>query len=133
MELADIQAALGPGEPAFRAQQIYRALYRQRVGDLAAISNLPKTLRARLADEFPLGLPEIAKRYDSADGTVRYLLQLSDGKTVETVWMPESKNRDADKAKSIDRDDESSELDWDRATICISSQVGCLPSIVSSA
>jgi 23S rRNA (adenine2503-C2)-methyltransferase len=126
MELADIQAALGPAEPAFRAQQIYRALYRQRVGDLAAISNLPKILRARLADEFPIGLPEISKRYDSMDGTVRYLLKLSDGKTVETVWMPESKNRDADRTKSVDRDDdESSENDWNRATICISSQVGC--------
>src|SRR5579863_856351 len=103
MELADIQAALGVGHPPFRARQIYDAVYRQRIADLAAISNLPKPLRARLSDDLPLGLPEIERRYDSADGTVRFLLRLADGKTVETVWMPED----------------------DRATICISSQIGC--------
>jgi 23S rRNA (adenine2503-C2)-methyltransferase len=73
------------------------------VPDLAGISNLPKPLRARLSDDLPLGLPEVERRYDSADGTVRFLLRLTDGKTVETVWMPED----------------------DRATICISSQIGC--------
>lgn len=103
MELSDIRSALGPAEPAFRAQQIYDAVYRKRVENWDAISNLPKSLRARLADELPLGLPDVEKRYMSADGTVRYLLRLGDGKTVETVWMPEG----------------------DRATICISSQVGC--------
>jgi len=99
MELTDIQQALGPAQPGFRARQIYDAVYRQRVTDASAISNLPKSLRG----ELELGLPEIDKRYDSVDGTRRYLLRLSDGKTVETVWMPEG----------------------DRSTICISSQVGC--------
>jgi 23S rRNA (adenine2503-C2)-methyltransferase len=103
MELADIRAALGTDQPPFRARQIYDAVYRQRVADLAGISNLPKPLRARLSDDLPLGLPEVERRYDSADGTVRFLLRLADGKTVETVWMPED----------------------DRATICISSQIGC--------
>src|SRR5712691_12210149 len=108
MELADIQAALGAGHPPFRARQIYDAVYRQRVPDLAGISNLPKPLRARLAGDLPLGLPEVERRYDSADGTVRFLLRLADGKTIETVWMPESAAEGAD-----------------RATICISSQIGC--------
>ncbi len=103
MELTDIQRALGGTEPAFRARQIYEAVYRRRVTDPAAISNLPKALRARLESDLPLGLPEIERRYDSTDGTRRYLLKLADGKTVETVWMPEG----------------------DRSTICISSQVGC--------
>src|SRR6204780_304096 len=103
MELTDIQQALGNAEPGFRARQIYEAVYRRRVTDLAAISNIPRALRARLGLELPLGLPEIERRYDSADGTRRYLLRLSDGKTVETVWMPEG----------------------ERSTICISSQVGC--------
>ena len=71
--------------------------------DVAAISNLPKSLRDRLGSELPLGLPEIEKRFESTDGTRRYLLRLADGKTVETVWMPEG----------------------ERSTICISSQVGC--------
>jgi len=103
MELTDIQQALGNTEPAFRARQIYEAVYRRRVTDVSAISNLPKALRARLGSDLPLGLPEIERRYDSTDGTRRYLLRLEDGKTVETVWMPEG----------------------ERSTICISSQVGC--------
>lgn len=103
MDLADFEALLGPGEPRFRAAQVYDVLYRQRVTKLDAISNIPKSLRARLTEEFDLGLPEIERRFDSADGTRRYLLRLSDGKTVETVWMPEA----------------------GRSTICISSQVGC--------
>jgi 23S rRNA (adenine2503-C2)-methyltransferase len=103
MELVDIREALGTDHPPFRARQIYDAVYRQRVADLTAVSNLPKPLRARLSGDLPLGLPEVDRHYDSTDGTVRFLLRLADGKTVETVWMPEE----------------------DRATICISSQIGC--------
>src|SRR5271163_1633113 len=89
MELADLRVALGPAEPAFRAQQIYDAVYRRRVTDFATISTISKVLRDRLARELSLGLPAVSRRYDSADGTRRYLLELDDGKTVETVWMPE--------------------------------------------
>jgi 23S rRNA (adenine2503-C2)-methyltransferase len=103
MELTDIQQALGTSEPSFRARQIYEAVYRRKITDTAHISNLPKALRARLESDLPLGLPAIERRYDSTDGTRRYLLRLADGKTVETVWMPEG----------------------ERSTICISSQVGC--------
>jgi 23S rRNA (adenine2503-C2)-methyltransferase len=99
MELADLSAVLGPDEPEFRARQIYDAVYRRRVTDLDRISNLPKPLRSRLS----LGLPEVERRFESTDGTRRYLLKLADGKTVETVWMPEG----------------------ERSTICISSQIGC--------
>src|ERR1700721_671378 len=89
MELTDIQQALGSTEPTFRARQIYEAVYRRRATDLSAISNLPKALRARLGSDLPLGLPQIERRYDSIDGTRRYLLRLGDGKTAGTVWMPE--------------------------------------------
>jgi 23S rRNA (adenine2503-C2)-methyltransferase len=106
MELADIQAALGASLPAFRARQIYDAVYRQRVAHLSAVSTLPKPLRERLEQEYPLGMPVVERQYDSADGTRRYLLKLADGKTVETVWMP-------------------GEGEAERATVCISSQVGC--------
>jgi 23S rRNA (adenine2503-C2)-methyltransferase len=109
MELVDLQALLGPDEPAFRARQIYDAVYRRRVTDLAQISSLPKNFRERLAHDLPLGLPTIERRYDSKDGTRRYLLKLVDGKTVETVWMPEG---DLGTGPA-------------RSTICISSQVGC--------
>ena len=71
-----------------------------------AVLTLPKALRDRLDREFSLGMPAVARQYDSADGTRRYLLRLDDGRTVETVWMP-------------------AEGGSDRATICISSQVGC--------
>ncbi len=103
MELADLQTALGPDLPSFRARQIYDAVYRRKVVDLSSVSSLPKTLRDKLAAELPVGVPAIEKRFQSTDGTRRYLLRLDDGKTVETVWMPEA----------------------ERSTICISSQVGC--------
>src|SRR4029077_16920751 len=115
--------ALGAALPAFRARQIYDAVYRQRAAHIDAISTLPKPLRAGLAGEFSVGLPEVERRYDSTDGTVRYLLKLADGKTVETVWMPESKTRESERHPAGDSGEE--EHDWDRATICISSQVGC--------
>jgi 23S rRNA (adenine2503-C2)-methyltransferase len=103
MELTDIREALGPEQPAYRAKQIYDAVYRGEASDLVRITVLPKDLRQDLAARHPLGLPEIARIYDSADGTRRYLLRLEDGRTVETVLMPEG----------------------ERDTICISSQVGC--------
>ena len=75
MEVADIQTALerasGAAQPAFRARQVYEAVYRHRVADLGAISNLPKPLRAKLAEEFPLGLPTVERKFESVDGTIR--------------------------------------------------------------
>src|SRR5215471_6854562 len=103
MDLADLRKALGPEQPAYRAKQVYEAVYRHPVEDLVQVTTLPSKLRNELADRHPLGLPRIAQLYRSADGTKRYLLQLEDGKTVETVLMPEG----------------------ERDTICISSQVGC--------
>jgi len=131
MELVDLRAALGPAEPAFRAQQIYDAVYRRRVTDFAAISTISKAFRDRLARELPLGLPEVDRRYDSVDGTRRYLLKLSDGKTVETVWMPESPSsptRQGGAQASFGGADATIRERSDtveRSTICISSQVGC--------
>jgi len=103
MELSDLREALGPERPGYRAKQIYEALYRNQAADFVQISTLPAAMRADLAAHHTVGLPEIAHVYDSADGTRRYLLRLDDGKTVETVLMPEG----------------------ERDTICISSQVGC--------
>src|ERR1035441_1719239 len=103
MELSELRQVLPADQPAYRAAQIYRAIYRQKVADLVQISTLPARVRADLAAHAELGLPALDRRYDSTDGTRRYLLRLSDGRTVETVLMPEG----------------------DRDTICISSQVGC--------
>ncbi len=103
MELSDLRQVLPPDEPAYRAQQVYRAIYNQKVSDLVQISTLPARIRTELAEHAELGLPVLDSRYQSTDGTRRYLLRLSDGRTVETVLMPEE----------------------DRDTVCISSQVGC--------
>ena len=102
LEVRDLQEVL-EGQPAYRARQIYEAVYRQRVSDLVQVTALPASLRKEIASKFPLGLPRVAAEYKSVDGTRRYLLSLEDGKTVETVLMPEE----------------------GRDTICISSQVGC--------
>src|ERR1017187_9284125 len=103
MELSELRQVLPPEQPAFRAAQVYRAIYNQKVSDLVQISTLPASLRTELAAHAELGLPVADQVYQSVDGTRRYLLRLADGRTVETVLMPEE----------------------DRDTICISSQVGC--------
>ncbi len=105
LDIAELGERLGPGQPAYRARQIYEAVYRQRVAALDAMTALPAGVRRELASRCALGLPEVVARYDSTDGTRRYLLGLADGRTVETVLMPE---------ESAGRD-----------TICISTQVGC--------
>jgi 23S rRNA (adenine2503-C2)-methyltransferase len=102
MELAEIEQVLD-GQPKFRARQVYEAAYRERVGAWGDITTLPRELREKLSDTVAFGLPEAQSEFTSTDGTVRYLLRLADGRTVETVLMP----------------DES------RDSICISTQVGC--------
>jgi len=103
MDETELRAVLPAGEPAFRARQLYDAIYRRRVSSFEAITELPAALRRALAEQCTLGLPARAARYESRDGTRRYLLQLADGKTVEAVFMPEEA----------------------RDTLCISTQVGC--------
>ncbi|HEY1218399.1 MAG TPA: 23S rRNA (adenine(2503)-C(2))-methyltransferase RlmN, partial [Bryobacteraceae bacterium] len=103
MDLADLREALGSDQPGYRATQVYEAIYRGRATDLVSLRALPTALRETLAERLTFGLPEIARRFDSIDGTRRYLLRLEDGRTVETVLMPEG----------------------ERDTMCISSQAGC--------
>lgn len=93
------------GEPSYRGAQIYHALYAERRFDFGAMSNLPASLRARLAGEASIELPRVVRRHRSLDGTVRYVLAIGDGKAanIETVFMPEE----------------------NRQTICISTQAGC--------
>jgi 23S rRNA (adenine2503-C2)-methyltransferase len=103
LDAAEMLAALGPGSPAYRGKQLYEAVYKQRAEGLDQITTLPKAVREHLASTHRYGLPTVQTRFDSSDGTQRYLLKLDDGKTVETVLMPEG----------------------ERYTFCISSQVGC--------
>ena len=120
------------GEPHFRGRQLAEALYRQRIADLEDVTTLPKELRQKLgAEGWQVGRPRIAQVFTSVDGTERYLVHGADALTVETVWMPEGDGGEAgdDGADAVVRgDSEPAGLTgkgWHRATICVSSQVGC--------
>jgi 23S rRNA (adenine2503-C2)-methyltransferase len=122
-ELASLADSLG--EPAYRASQLLEAVYRQRVDSIENISTLPLPLRAKLAERgLSVGLPRIESRFVSVDGTVRYLIACADGQTVETVWMPEGDGGESDDATEASAIQEVGR-GWNRATICVSSQVGC--------
>lgn len=97
------QFALALKQPRYRGTQLYRAIYSRRQSNFTAITELDKTFRAVLAANYKVHYPDIRGQFVSRDGSVRYLLELADGETVEAVYMPER----------------------DRATLCISSQVGC--------
>lgn len=120
---------LESGQPAYRAQQLFDALYRQRIDAVDKISTLPTDYRTQLASVgWRVGIPSVARKFTSSDGTVRYLIEMADGETVETVWMPEG-----DGGESGDGSEAGDEIEaaivpttaWRRATICVSSQVGC--------
>jgi 23S rRNA (adenine2503-C2)-methyltransferase len=115
------------GEPAYRVQQIAEAVYRHRVGSIEEISTLPLHLRLRFAEQgISIGLPKIERKFTSHDGTVRYLIEFTDGQSVETVWMPEGDDGEAgDGTEAGDSAGQNGGNRWDRATICVSSQVGC--------
>jgi 23S rRNA (adenine2503-C2)-methyltransferase len=92
------------GEPAFRARQVYRALYHQLVSHYDDITVLPVELRRTLADELPLQSLSVVEEIATDDGeTVKILYRTRDGQTLETVLM----------------------FYPDRATVCVSCQVGC--------
>jgi 23S rRNA (adenine2503-C2)-methyltransferase len=119
---------LNSGQPAYRGQQLFDAVYRQRIELLEMATALPRDYRDNLTEQgWMVGLPEIARKFLSSDGTVRYLMSMADGESVETVWMP-----DGDGGESGDGSEAGDELEvppasasWRRATICVSSQVGC--------
>jgi 23S rRNA (adenine2503-C2)-methyltransferase len=122
------------GEPAWRGPQLAEALYRQRIAEINDITTLPKLLRQKLIDQgWEVGRPRIAQVFQSVDGTERYLVQSPgnglDLQTVETVWMPEGdEGESGDGTEPVDPDQElkaGEKKKWDRATICVSSQVGC--------
>ena len=127
MDRADLLSLMGSlGEPPYRANQILDAVYRQRVDSADKISTLPQQLRAKLVEaSVVVGLPRIEQRFLSQDGTVRYLIGFPDGQSVETVWMPEGDGGEADEALETISSADSSGRGWSRATICVSSQVGC--------
>jgi 23S rRNA (adenine2503-C2)-methyltransferase len=115
-ELRDLIAAWG--EPAYRAAQIERWVYRELATNFDAMTNLPRDLRARLSESVRFGAPRAIAETNSADGLTRKaLLQLGDGQTIEAVLMLYP---DAPDAGAFDQPPQR-----ERRTVCISTQVGC--------
>jgi 23S rRNA (adenine2503-C2)-methyltransferase len=100
-ELAALFA--GWGEPAYRAEQVFRSVWREGVTDPAQMTTLPAALRQRLSAEVRATAAQTEEVQESRDGTVKWLLRLEDGKKIEAVLIPEG----------------------DRRTVCVSTQVGC--------
>jgi 23S rRNA (adenine2503-C2)-methyltransferase len=93
----------GWGEPAYRGRQLATWIYRKGTRDFPDMSNLPKSLRERLAAETQVAVPTLTEARASRDGSQKLVLGLADGRTVHAVLMP----------------------DDDRLTLCVSTQVGC--------
>lgn len=100
-ELKEVAKSLGM--PAFTGGQMAKWLYTQHVKSIDEMTNISKTNRERLAEEYTIGCMEPIDCQVSKDGTIKYLFPTATGKHVETVYIP----------------------DHDRATLCVSSQVGC--------
>ncbi len=113
------------GEPAYRARQMFQAIYGERLESADQISTLPQSFRRALLDQgYAMGQPAIEKQFVSSDGTVRYLMSFADGESVETVWMPKGDQGEAGDGSEAGEEEEKGR-EWQRATICVSSQVGC--------
>lgn len=99
--LKDVTAELGM--PGFAAGQIAGWLYGRKVGSVDMMSNISLKFRTLLSERYVMGLAGPVECVESADGTRKYLFPVEEGRTVESVFIP----------------------DGDRATLCVSSQVGC--------
>jgi 23S rRNA (adenine2503-C2)-methyltransferase len=103
-ELLEIEEALvDRGRPKFHARQIFQWVHRRGIVDFGLMSDLSRELRTRLAREFTITTPDLVGKERSTDGTAKFLLKLSDGKLIESVYIP----------------------DTPAHTFCLSTQVGC--------
>lgn len=91
------------GEKRFRAIQVLKWIHQNGVDDFQSMSNLSKPLREKLSHIAEIRAPKVLKQLDSADGTRKFLIEVSGDNVVEAVFIP----------------------DGDRGTLCVSSQVGC--------
>jgi 23S rRNA (adenine2503-C2)-methyltransferase len=98
-------------EPAYRATQIADWLYQKRADSFEAMTNLPQTLRTRLATEFSFGKIDIVRVLGARDATRKFLFRLADGNLIESVLIPASPALYGSRS--------------DRRTVCLSTQVGC--------
>lgn len=103
-------------KPSFRAKQIFGWLYHQYAQDFDAMKNIPKTLKEELSQKYVVNPVRIKNKEESTDGTIKYLLELQDGKTMEAVWL---------KMKDAQVNDDGEVYQEAKYTICVSTQVGC--------
>ncbi len=102
--LESLQAFLKQyGKEKFRAQQIFKWVYTERVTNVEEMSNLSKSLREEIKDLIDFKLPPVIKHLISVDGTQKFLFDMKDGNSVEAVVIPSD----------------------DRLTLCVSSEIGC--------
>jgi 23S rRNA (adenine2503-C2)-methyltransferase len=123
----------GWGEPRYRGAQVFGWIHQRGVTDPAQMTDLPKSLRERLASEGPIAPPmDVSSSHLSEDGTRKLLLTMGDGRTVESVLIP-MRSTKAEGTFSAANDPEegddeaapelTEQSSW--VTQCISSQVGC--------
>ena len=104
LPLEELEAELSPlGLPRYRARQLFAAIHKRGERDLLSVTDLPSAVRRALAERYTLERPHVRERVVSRDGTAKYLFELHDGSSIETVDIPED----------------------DRRTVCVSSQAGC--------
>lgn len=104
LTLAELTAELKAlGQPGFRAKQIFHWVHQKLVTEFSAMTDQPKTLLAKLEETFYIAAPQIERRQEAKDGTVKYLLRMADGNCIETVVMRYHYGN----------------------TVCVSTQVGC--------
>jgi 23S rRNA (adenine2503-C2)-methyltransferase len=114
IELHELEQALADlGSARFHARQIFQWMYKRDVTDLAQMTDLSRDLRLALAERFTVTSPAVLRQERSVDGTIKFLLRLSDGKQIESVCIPENPA------------DSPNLADADRVTFCLSTQVGC--------
>ena len=88
LTLAELSAELKAlGQPGFRAKQIFHWVHQKLVTEFSAMTDQPKTLLAKLEETFYIAAPQIERRQEAKDGTVKYLLRMADGNCIETVVM----------------------------------------------
>lgn len=103
-------------KPTFRVKQIIGWLYHNYAENYDDMKNIPKALKEELSQNYLVNPMKIIKKEISSDGTVKYLFELQDGKTVEAVWL---------KMKDTLLDDDGEITQEAKYTICVSTQVGC--------
>jgi len=91
------------GAKPFHGRNVFKWIHKHGVTDFDRMTDLSKRLRAQLRESAEVRLPEVVLEKPSADGTVKWVMELDDGQRVETVWIPDGR----------------------RSTVCVSSQVGC--------